>query len=66
MDNTQDKSQHRARPVAIALIEAFDRSMTLDDLRSMENEDLSRFSGIVLHWEQLAAKEKDRRRERRP
>jgi len=62
---TQHDSQRRPRPVAIALVEAFDRSMTLDDLRDLEDCDLSRFSGIVLHWEQLAAKENDRRRERR-
>lgn len=64
--DTNQSTPRPLRPVAIALIEAFDRSMTLDDLRSMENEDLSRFSGIILHWEQLAAKEKDRRRARRP
>lgn len=31
----------RARPVAIALIEAFDRSMTRDDLHDLENDDLA-------------------------
>lgn len=62
MDNAQDNSQRRARPVAIALVEAFDRAMTRDDLRDLEDFELSRFSGIVFHWEQLAAKEKDRRR----
>lgn len=59
-DNTTQA--RRARPVAIALIEAFDRSMTRDDLHDLENDDLTRFAGIALHWEQLAAKEKDRRR----
>lgn len=52
----------KARPVAIALIEAFDRSMTSSDLYDLENDDLARFAGIAFHWEQLAAKEKDRRR----
>lgn len=56
----------RARPVAIALIEAFDRSMTRDDLQGMDNDELRRFAATVYHWEQLAAKEKDRRRAERP
>lgn len=66
MVNAQDNSQRRARPVAIALVEAFDRAMTRDDLRDLEDFDLSRFSVIGFHWEQLAAKEKDRRRAGRP
>lgn len=48
--------------MAIALIEAFDRSMTRSDLNDLENDELARFAGIALHWEQLAAREKDRRR----
>ena len=61
MSATQEQFR-RARPVAIALVEAFDRSMTRDDLQELDDDELRRFTATVFHWEQLAAKEKDRRR----
>ena len=63
---TGEDNARRPRPVAIALVEAFDRSMTLADLHDLEGYELKRFAGIVRHWEQLAAKETDRRRAGRP
>lgn len=61
---TPDDTTRRPRPVAIALVEAFDRSMTRDDLRDLDDDDLRRFAATTLHWEQLAAREQDRRRHR--
>lgn len=62
---THDDTARRPRPVAIALVEAFDRAMTRDDLRDLDDDDLRRFAATVLHWEQIAAREQDRRRHRR-
>ena len=61
MSADQEHSR-RPRPVAIALVEAFDRSMTRDDLQDLDDDELRRFAAAVYHWEQLAAREKDRRR----
>lgn len=62
---TPDDTTRRPRPVAIALIEAFDRSMSRDDLRDLDDDELRRFAATVYHWDQLAAREQDRRRPRR-
>lgn len=62
MNTAQNEAPHRPRPVAIALVEAFDRSMTRDDLQDLDDDELRRFAAAVFHWEQLAAREKDRRR----
>lgn len=62
MDTAQNAAPRRPRPVAIALVEAFDRSMTRDDLQDLDDDELRRFAATAYHWEQLAAREKDRRR----
>lgn len=62
---TPDDIPRRPRPVALALAEAFDRAMTRDDLRDLDDDELRRFVAALYHWEQLAAHEQDRRRPRR-
>ena len=54
----------RPRPVAIALVEAFDRSMTRDDLRDLDDDELRRFGAVMDHWWQRGAAERDRRTRR--
>lgn len=61
-----DPIANRRRPAALALVEAFDRSMSRDDLQDLDDDELRRFAAVVYHWEQLAAREKDRRRAGRP
>lgn len=49
------------RPKAITLIEAFDSSVTLDDLRELDDDDLLLFIATVTHWD-VVAREQHRRR----
>ncbi len=61
MSNTQSTTR-RPRPAAMALAKAFDCGMTLDDLRELDDGDLSRFQAIMFNWQELAIHETDRRR----
>lgn len=51
---TPHDTTRRPRPVAIALVEAFDRAMELEDLRDMDDDDLLLFVAMVTHWDVLA------------